>query len=48
MADIDAKHLEKIFRVSQRQLESDIHHHRQANDLVQCLERTKWISFRYP
>jgi len=43
MAEIDATFMEQIFDVSKRQRNSDIHRHRKAVDLGQCLGIAKWI-----
>ena len=44
--DIDASLMEEVLDVSQREREADIHHHRQADDLVRSLEIIKWITHR--
>ena len=43
MADINAALMKKIFDVAKRKGKSDIHHHRQADDLRQCIEIAEWI-----
>ena len=48
MADIDPTLVQQIFNIPKRKWESDIHHHRQADDFRTCLEVLEWIAFCHP
>ena len=41
MADVDAALLQQVFDIAERQMETDVDHHRQADDLWAGLERPK-------
>ena len=43
MADIDPTFMEQILDLSQRKRKTDIHHHRQADDLGRHLEISEWV-----
>jgi hypothetical protein len=46
MSDVDASLMEQVLDVSQRKRETDVHHHREADDLGRSLEIFKWITHR--
>jgi hypothetical protein len=45
MADINAAFVEQVLDIAQRERESDIQHHRQADDFLAGLEILEWIAF---
>ena len=48
MADIDAAFVQQIFHIAKGQRETDIQHHRQADNLAARFEIAKWIRFGHP
>ena len=48
MADFDDAFVKQIFHVAERQRETNIEHHCQADNLAARFEVTKWGQFRHP
>ena len=48
MADIDAAFVQQIFDIAKGQRETDVQHHRQADNLTARFEIAKWIRFGHP
>ena len=45
VADVDATFMQQVLNISKRKWKSDIHHHRQTDDLWARFEIAKWRSF---
>ena len=48
MTDIDAAFVQQILDISKGQRETDVHHHRQADNLTARFEVAKWVRFGHP
>ena len=48
MADFDAAFVQQIFHIAERQRETNVQHHCQADNLAARFEVAKWGSFRRP
>ena len=45
MTDVDASLVQKVLNVAQGQRETNVHHHRKADDLGRCFEVAKRAAF---
>jgi hypothetical protein len=48
MADVDAALMKQVFDVAEREWETNVQHHRQANDIGTGFEVAKWRTFCHP
>ena len=48
VTDIDAALVQQILNISKGQWKTDVHHHRQADNLTARFEVAKWVRFGHP